>query len=381
MPKVLIVGAGLSGLSAALYLKQNAGIEDILVLEARDRVGGRICNEMLEIEGLSKPINTDVGGAYVGPTQDRLLHLAKRLDIETFMVYEEGYTVLDICGRRSLYQGVIPTLPLIPLLDLNHALNSIVAAEKHIDVEAPWAHEHAPELDSLTVQQWMDRTCVTAEGKASIRAAVQSLLCAEPNEVSMLFFLFYCASGRSITRLVNIKNGAQERKFVGGSHLISQRMADRYLKSPDQLRLSTPIRRIEWNVQGNVRAISASGEAFQADHLILAIPPGLYGKIEFDPPLPPLKVQLAQRLPMGSIIKTIMFYRTAFWRDQGFSGSFVSDIGPIVYCIDDCKPVCKYSNLSSPYRNMLTIMMFHSSGRIGSGNHGIHSCLPCSRSM
>jgi monoamine oxidase len=79
-----------------------------------------------------------------------------------------------------------------------------------------------------------------------------------------------------------------------------------------------------------------------AGHVILALAPTLYSTIRFEPSLPALKTQLAQRLPMGSIIKTITFYKTAWWRDAGFSGTLFDEHGPVVFSLDDTKPDGSY---------------------------------------
>jgi monoamine oxidase len=76
----------------------------------------------------------------------------------------------------------------------------------------------------------------------------------------------------------------------------------------------------------------------QADYVISAVPQAILNRIEFEPPLPANKIQLMQRIPMGSIIKTVMFYKTCFWRDAGFNGEMMTDKAPVYYCIDDTKP-------------------------------------------
>ncbi|XP_078062198.1 amine oxidase [flavin-containing] A-like, partial [Mustelus asterias] len=125
MYDVIVLGAGISGLSAAKLLSQT-GL-NVLVLEARDRVGGRT-------HTLHNPRfgYTDVGGAYVGPTQNRILRLAKELGVETYLVDDSQDSVMEIQGSVRTFSGVVPPIynP-IGLLDLNNAIRTIdkMAAE------------------------------------------------------------------------------------------------------------------------------------------------------------------------------------------------------------------------------------------------------------
>lgn len=80
---VVVIGAGLSGLAAARKLL-NAG-KSVRILEARDRVGGRVENQALKNGGV-----TELGAAFVGPTQDRVIALADELGIDTFLEYDTG---------------------------------------------------------------------------------------------------------------------------------------------------------------------------------------------------------------------------------------------------------------------------------------------------
>lgn len=83
---------------------------------------------------------------------------------------------------------------------------------------------------------------------------------------------------------------------------------------------------------------TAAGDLFKSRYVISAMPMTLLNRITFNPPLPPQKLQMVQRMPMGSVIKTMTFYREPYWRLKGFSGEMTTDKGPVQYCVDDTKP-------------------------------------------
>ncbi|KAL3846763.1 hypothetical protein ACJMK2_017722, partial [Sinanodonta woodiana] len=200
---VIVVGAGISGLSAAKLLNES-GLK-VLVLEARDRVGGRTYTIQDSKHG---PV--DVGGAYVGPTQNRVFRLAKEFGLQFYDVSEKEKTVLNVQGTWAKYIGTIPPLwnP-IQLLDLNHVIRTINSMAKEVPCDAPWKAKKADKWDTMTVKQFVDSIAWTSTVKELIRIFVVSVMCVEMHEVSLLFALWYINSGGGIARLSSITNGAQ----------------------------------------------------------------------------------------------------------------------------------------------------------------------------
>eukprot|EP00002_Diphylleia_rotans_P016079 TRINITY_DN3123_c0_g1_i3.p1 TRINITY_DN3123_c0_g1~~TRINITY_DN3123_c0_g1_i3.p1 ORF type:complete len:486 (+),score=109.23 TRINITY_DN3123_c0_g1_i3:65-1522(+) len=323
---VVVIGGGLSGLSAAYYLEKHGATA--VVLEARDRVGGRTCTE--DYDGA----RVDVGGAYIGPSQNRILRLAKELGVEHYPIPQQGTSVMQINGKHSTYEGLIPRINPIALLDLNHLMVSINQLASNVPVVNPWTAKNAKELDSMTVQQWLDQNAFSKDAGAILGNAMRSVLCAEPHEVSLLAFLWYTHSADGIIRMAGVENGAQERKFVLGSQTVSDRLAE---KLKGGVRFNMFVNSVIQSESG-VEVSTVDGQKFYGKRVILAIPPALYGKIVFKPQLPPMKSQLGQRMPMGSIIKTITLYEKPFWREHKMSGSFFSDESPVIYTLDDTKP-------------------------------------------
>jgi monoamine oxidase len=163
--------------------------------------------------------------------------------------------------------------------------------------------------------------------------ACEAVWAAEPRDVSLLHFLFYTRSGSGLESLLGTEGGAQQDRFVGGSQVISLRMAE---ELGGAVRLSAPVRRIEHSPDGVT--VHADGVSARGRRAIVAVPPTLAGRISYDPPLPGLRDQLTQRMPQGTVIKCMAVYDSPFWRDQGLSGQGLSEVGPAKITFDNTPP-------------------------------------------
>ena len=322
---VVVVGAGLAGLAAARALV--AAGREVVVLEARDRVGGRTLNEPIAADG-SKVV--EVGGQWVGPTQFRLLELAEELGVETFPMHVAGENVIEWRGRLKRYRGTIPKLSPLVLLDVQRAMTRLNRAARRVSLEEPWRTPGARALDSKTFATWLDDGgCRTKGGRELLELTVQAVWACEPADVSLLHVLFYVKSAGGLEALTDSEGGAQEARFVGGSQRVSLRMAE---ELGDRVRLSSPVRRIAWDRDG------ATVEDVRARRAILALPPTLTGRIDYDPLLPGHRDQLVQRMPQGTVWKCMAVYDEPFWRGDGLSGWGLSDAGPVRLTYDNSPP-------------------------------------------
>jgi monoamine oxidase len=304
------------------------------VLEARDRVGGRTLNRSLGAGRIA-----EVGGEYVGPTQDRILALAAAVGVKTFPTYNTGSNVLIAGGVRSLYDSV-PGLPNDP--DVQQAITAALALDpsaRQAGVNAPWKAKKAHAWDAMTLDDYARAQIPSEKGRAIFTSACQGVWGADPKELSLLFALQYVAAAGnaknpgSFARLITTPNGAQERRFVGGSQVVSERAADKLGK---RVVLREPVRAVAQDRDG-VRVV-AGGTTVEAAQVILAVPPALAKRLAYSPALPKGKAALLRALVPGSLSKAEAVYPTPFWRDAGLSGQGVTDVGPASLIFDNSPP-------------------------------------------
>lgn len=324
---VAVIGAGLAGLSAARRLHE-AGA-DVVVVEARDRVGGRTLS-VVEDDGRL----LEYGGQWVGPTQDRVLALIDELGLETFPQFIDGDNVQVTGGAQLRYQGAIPTGDPVQAADLMDAMVELTTQAMEVDPEQPWAHERAAELDGVTVGTWIAAAPYCEGAKGWLRALTRALFPAEPGEISLLHALFYIRAGGGLEKMIGTINSAQERRLTLGSQRLSERLAD---VLGDRVRLQCPVTRIDHDADGVV--VHHDQGAVRARRAIVAIPPALAGRIRYSPAMPGLRDQLTQRSFMGSVIKITAVYDMPFWRASGLSGHMTADSGLVQLTFDQTHPL------------------------------------------
>lgn len=327
---VVVIGAGLAGLAAARRLRSLG--HDVVVLEARDRVGGRT-------EGGVTADGTPVelGGQWIGPTQNRMYELVDELGLETFPTWNEGDLVVQLGGRSSRmasHRGAVPKLNPFALADLAQGLARFTRAANGVALEEPWRSPAADRLDGQTFETWIRRNLRTPTGRAYFRVACEAVFSAESTDLSALHALFYAHSGTDFETLLSVDRGAQQDRIVGGSIRIAEAMAT---ELGDAVRLPAPVRRITQHDDGVVVQLR-SGEEVDGSHVVVTLPPTLAGRLEYDPVLPSWRDQLTQRLPAGSVIKLYAIYPEPFWRADGLNGQAASDEGPVKVTFDNSPP-------------------------------------------
>ena len=329
---VVVVGAGISGLVAARKVARSG--RSVLVVEARNRVGGRVLNHKLKSGGV-----IESGGAFVGPTQDHIVALAEELKVPTFMEYNDGKSVYNSSGPlgRQEYDGTVPPDPLI-LPDAALLQVQLNQWASEVDVDHPWTHPRAKEWDSMTLGDYVRSHSVNPNGILQLlKCWTQPGFGADPDQLSLLFVIHYVACSGNETnkgtfeRNSETKNGAQERRFIGGSQLIPLRLAGQL---GSRVALNAAVTRID---QTSTRAVVRTTRgAVACSRVIVAAPPELARAIQWGPALPARHKALLDRMNMGDLMKCDAVYSEPFWRKDGLNGFGISDHGAVRAAFDNC---------------------------------------------
>lgn len=318
---VIVVGAGAAGTMAATHFAK-AG-KSCVLLEANGRVGGRL--KRGEIAGQA----IDLGGQWVGPTQDRLIEVAQELGMNTYPTYNEGDMIIDVAG--TIFKGL--TLPSKVLGEYLGTIAHINELVDEIDPAKPWEAPHAEEWDSITMKSWAARNAETEHVRDLIRIIVEVVLCVPPEQISLLQFLWYMKSGQSFQRVTDTANGAQQDLYKECLVSVPERLAKAV---GDRVVLDVPVHAITQD-ESQVTAHTAKG-SWTAERLVMAAPPATAAKIDYSPSLPYKRRGLMARSPMAAVIKCFIAYEKPFWRDAGLNGQSISSASQFASTFDVTAP-------------------------------------------
>ncbi|EME22320.1 flavin monoamine oxidase family protein [Rhodococcus triatomae] len=330
---VIVVGAGLAGLTAARALR--AAGRTVQVLEARERVGGRTVDHRIDDGHV-----VEAGGQFVGPTQDHILSLAAELGVDTFPAFDTGDNVYVKNGTTRRFGNGVPPDP-TALLDVGVLISRIDRAARAIPLDEPWRAADARALDAQTLATWCRRGAVTDGGVELLDILLGSAFGGTAADASALFGLWYVAgAGNEYTpgtvgRMMGVTGAAQDARFVGGSQRVSLRLAEELGES---VTLGSPVRRIDQT--GPTVVVHTDTDRWTANRVVVAVPPVLATRIAWDPLLPAPQEALFQRMSFGTLAKFEAVYPEPFWRADGLSGQAIFR--------DPTFPVCSMFDNSPP---------------------------------
>lgn len=291
MNDAIVVGAGLSGLVCARRLA-GAGAS-VVVVEARDRVGGRLVN------GTVAGVTIDLGGQWMSVGQPRLAALAAELGVATFPQRRDGHRLVDVPEDARGWFARFAT-----------AFAQWRGARRIQRL----SRARPANADAESFAAWLAREVPDATARGILAMHAELVFAADPADLSLLHYLStFAVTGGFGPRGPDLPGGGREHRFAGGAQSLALRLADRL---GDAIRLGTPIRAIT-DDGDRVHARGAAGE-LTARRLVLALPPSLARTIDVALPPPARRMVDASRL--GRVAKCFAAYEHAFWRETGFSG-------------------------------------------------------------
>lgn len=317
--RIVVVGAGLAGLTAAAGLAE-AGHE-MVVLEARNRVGGR--THGLEV---APGEWVDAGAAYLGERHTELVDLIEQLGLKTTPTSMVGDSRFMLTEGGTTRHGRFPPLSAVALGDMFERLDELT---RQVDPSAPWLSPDAERLDSLTAAEWAHDQLPREDARLFFPLFLGEMMATDPAHVSMLHVGFYLRSGGGLTYLNDFEGGAQDCRISGGAHRVAELLAERL--PAGSLRLGQPVTAVA-DIGDRVR-VDAGDTSYDADEVVVAIPPVLAQRLVIDPV--PLVPRATQHTGRGCAIKVQLVYPDPWWRRQNLSGWSVNAEGPLLSTVDD----------------------------------------------
>lgn len=324
---VVVIGAGLAGVAAARALLKQG--KQVLVLEARSRVGGRLLSQQVDDDCV-----LDLGGQWIGPGQDRILKLVDELGIATHPTRTAGKTAFELEGSRGASNLGFPLSKPLALLGLAVGMGRFEKLSHRLRGQTPWSktaplNEAERALDQMSVADFIDQKVWPATARTVLKSSFEGIFCRKTEEVSLLLAAYGILTSGGLGHMQGVKGGAQERQLAGGAGGLVERLAQ---ELGDRVRLNCPVNRIEQGQDGVV--VTGEGFKVEAKRVIIALPPPLMATIEFAPALSPARARLVQSAPLGSVVKVGLVYSEPFWRKQKLSGAVWSTSGPVNVCYD-----------------------------------------------
>jgi monoamine oxidase len=314
---VVVVGAGLAGLTAARRLK--AAGRTVCVLEARDRVGGRVRNHPV---GDGKVV--ELGAEFFGGRNRLIAATARELGIGSYPTHDKGDRLMQHDGRLRRWRGFVPKIAAPALVDFAQAAQRLEKMARLIPQEAPWDAPNAAAWDGQTVWSWCRRNMATDGGRAVMTLMTETALGVTPRDLSLLHLLHYANCSGGLRYMLSVEGGAQQYHFAGGAQSIALRMAEGLA---EELHHGAAVRSVERRRDSVL--VTGPGFAARARRLVMAVPVSLSGRVAYEPPLPGYRDALTMRMPPGSVIKCVMVYDEPFWRADGLAGVAASTDGPV----------------------------------------------------
>jgi len=316
---VVVVGAGLAGLTAADELVR-AG-RDVLVLEGRDRVGGRI--RRTEVAG----VGVDAGATWVAPGHTAVRELASRLGCELVPQFHQGKGVISFGGRRRV-ESATALAPWV-VLDLARVMGGLQKLADDLPVAAPWDHPRAAELDRMSLGEWLTTRRALRDTRKFVAMISLVHWGAPPGDVSLLNVVRYIRTLGGLEHMLAVEGGDQQDRMLGTMHTLVSRFAGTL---HPRVLLGSPARRI--TDRDDRVVVETDRDRVEARYVVVTAAPAHRSGITYTPAPPPQRYGLSRSWRLGALSKAFVAYDRPFWRDLGLSGEGVSDDGTVFLTFD-----------------------------------------------
>lgn len=309
--QVIVIGAGLSGLTAASELHRQGN--DVIVLEASPNIGGRLNSEKTTLGSY-----LDLGGQWIGHGHDRVTALVNKAGGTTYPTFTRGLPNLVREGRT-----VSPFSPSVLLTTIYLLILELVS---RIYVPKRWI--------TVTVDKAIAALVPLETARWLLGLLVATTSTAELSMYSIYSFAKSLPLSGGLFTMLGTKGGAQDRLVVESMSVITSMLAQ---ELSGKVSTSMPVTSVSQYDTDKVIVRTASGRQFRAGKVIVTIPPPMLKGIKFDPPLPAERQALVRNTRMGVVYKALAIFEQPFWRD-GMGGEFMM--------LDD--PACGVFDSSSP---------------------------------
>lgn len=319
--KIIIIGGGIAGLYSG-YLLQNNGYE-VTIIEARSRVGGRIYTE----DGV------DLGGQWISSLHKRAMRLCEQFGLDLYRQFDEGIHISYFNKKREEYTDTFAGAGFDKdSIQLTSMLGQHITEFERLSNTINLESKHQV-LDEVSFSQWVENNITDVRLRNLINLAFYANTCADPKYVSFLFWIYFLKVCGGYKKITSIKNGAQEFRIKGGAQKLCQKLAE-------GLNIIYDSEVKDVISQNKLYTIKTENNIYFADKVVSALPLQLVPKINWSPALEDTRLSLYKSMQMGCINKLVVQYNIAFWRENGYSGAILSDVGPVGLCYDACSDNC-----------------------------------------